>query len=136
MYQYLAGIHCGSSVRASPFLTDRHLPRGKIRIWGAFTTQETSESTFFQSWFSGSFQHRFFHLISHMLHSPYNISPNLCPVDRRVQFFVNEPDNSNILASYKIKTMCYLDAWFGIVWRSDNAFYGLAENEIGELITR
>lgn len=63
---------------------------------------------------------------SDVLHPANHITPNLDPIDTRVQLFVHEPTNGYIFSTYNIKAVSYLGAGFGIVLRTYDALDSLA----------
>lgn len=63
---------------------------------------------------------------SDMLHPADYITPNLNPIDTRVQLFIHEPTNGYIFSSYDIEAVSYLGAGLGIIERAYDALNSLA----------
>ncbi len=75
-------------------------------------------------------------LASYMLHSSNNIASYLRPIDARVQLLVHEPTNSDILSSYKVKSVRNFGARLWIFVRPYDALHCLAQDDIRQLIAR
>lgn len=63
---------------------------------------------------------------SDMLHSTDYVTPDLDPIDTRVQLFIQEPTYGYIFSSYNIKAVSHLGARLEIVVRAYDALDSLA----------
>jgi len=61
-------------------------------------------------------------------------SPDLLPVYTGVKLFIDQAAQRDILSSYQIQAMTDFGTWLWIIRGSYNAFDGLVEDEIGQLV--
>ena len=69
-----------------------------------------------------------------MLYSSNNIAPDLGPVDFAVHLFIQKTTYYHIFASYQVEPMRDFFTVFQIIMRSDDAFDGVFEDEIRQLV--
>ncbi|KAL9099241.1 MAG: hypothetical protein Q9163_005232 [Psora crenata] len=71
-----------------------------------------------------------------MLHPANDMTSNFGPVDTSVQLFVDQPTDSHIFSSYKVQPVSDLFAVVGIITGPNDAFDGVLEDKVRELIAR
>lgn len=74
--------------------------------------------------------------LSDVLGSANDFSSDLRPVYTRIHFLVNEPCHDHIVASYHVQSMRLFDALLRIIWRPDDAFDCVLQNDVCELVAR
>lgn len=69
-----------------------------------------------------------------MLRTSNRLPLHLRPIDTRIQLFIDQPTNHDIIASYQVYSVRLFSRRVFIVRRSDNALNGVLENEIRNVI--
>ena len=69
-----------------------------------------------------------------MLRPSNHASTDLLPVDTRIEVFVNEPADGDVVTSDQVKPMAHLRRGFWIVGRADNTLDRVGQNDVGHLV--
>ena len=71
-----------------------------------------------------------------MLHTTDHIPPHFRPINRRIQFLIQQAAYSHILPSHQVQSMRHFFAVFRVVLWANDALDGVLKHEIGDLIAR
>jgi hypothetical protein len=69
-----------------------------------------------------------------MFRGPNDLASHLFPINTVIQLFIDQSYNGNIIASHEVETMADLGAGFWVVCWSNDAFDGVVQDDIRDLV--